>query len=208
MYIPKSNAETDTAVLYQFMREHNFATLVTQRDGQITATHLPFIVDAERGVLQAHLARANDQWQAFGASEALVIFQGAHAYISPTWYEKQPSVPTWNYTAVHVYGVPQIISDEAIMRPLLAELVANHERGRQPEWVMDLPEDYLRKMMQAIVMFELPIERIEGKYKLSQNRSDADQASVIAHLADSADPIEQEVAQLSANRRAEKLKID
>ncbi len=203
MYIPKSNLETDVAVLYDFMRAHNFAALVTQCDGQITATHIPFMLDAERGVLKAHLARANDQWQSFGDGEALVIFQGAHAYISPSWYETQPSVPTWNYTAVHVYGVPQMIDDESIIRPMLAELVANHEHGRQPEWEMKLPEDYLQKMMAAIVVFELPITRIEGKYKLSQNRSEVDQASVIAHLASSADPLEQEVAQLSASRRGE-----
>lgn len=205
MYIPRSFAEADAAVLYDFMRAHNFATLVTQRDGQIAASHIPFMVDSERGVLTAHLARANDQWKDFdGASEALVIFQGAHAYVSPTWYEAHPSVPTWNYTAVHVHGVPQVISDEADIRPMLGELVANHEHGRDPEWVMDLPDDYLRKMMAAIVAFELPMARVEGKYKLSQNRSDADQESVIVHLAASADPLDAATAHLMAERRAER----
>ena len=201
MYIPKSNLETDPAVLYDFMQANNFATLITQQEGHLTATHLPFMVDTERGVLKAHLARANDQWKSFDGSEALVIFQGAHAYISPSWYETHPSVPTWNYATVHVYGVPVIRGDDAEMRTMLRELVANHERGRDPEWTMDLPEDYLHKMMQAIVAFELKIDRIEGKFKLSQNRSEADQASVIAHLRESEDALEVQTAEISARRR-------
>src|SRR5437660_762561 len=183
MYIPKSFAESDLPTLYQFMRDNNFATLVTQHDGQLTATHLPFLIDTERGLLKAHMERANNKWKQFNDHEALVMFQGPHAYISPTWYETQPSVPTWNYTAVHVYGVPHLVEDNAMVRGMLRELVENHEHGRQPEWQMPLPEDYLQKMMQAIVAFELPIERIEGKFKLNQNRSDADQESVIAYLS-------------------------
>jgi transcriptional regulator len=201
MYIPKSFAETDAAILYRFMRANNFAALITQNEGKIVASHIPFMVDSERGVLKAHLARANDQWKSFDGSEALVIFQGAHAYISPTWYETHPSVPTWNYTTVHVYGVPQIVDDEGEMREMLGELVRKHEGGRSPEWTMDLPEDYLHKMIQAIVGFELKIERIEGKFKLSQNRSEADQASVIAHLRESADPLDVQTAEIAASRR-------
>ncbi len=203
MYIPKSNLETDPSVLYQFMRAHNFAALITQRDGQMVATHIPFMLDAERGVLKAHLARANDQWQSFDGGEALVIFQGAHAYVSPTWYETHPSVPTWNYAVVHVYGVPQIVEDDATVHDMLRELVENHERGRDPEWQMNLPDDYYQKMRQAIVVFELPITRIEGKFKLSQNRSEADQESVIAHLASSPYPLDVETAQLTALRRTQ-----
>jgi transcriptional regulator len=201
MYIPKSNAEADIAVLYQFIRDNNFAALVTHHDGQLTASHIPFMLDAERGLLRGHLARANDQWKQFGQAEALVIFQGTHAYISPTWYETHPSVPTWNYAIVHVHGVPAVIEDQALVEPMLRELVANHEQGRDPEWTMDLPEDYLRGMMQAIVAFEIPIARIEGKYKLSQNRSEADQESVIANLEKSSAPLDVQTAHLMANRR-------
>src|SRR5258707_9890039 len=104
VYIPKSFAESDVSVLYQFMQANNFAALVTQQAGQIVASHIPFMIDTERGMLKAHLARANDQWKAFDGSEAMVIFQGPHAYISPSWYETHPSVPTWNYAAAHVYG--------------------------------------------------------------------------------------------------------
>jgi len=179
---------TDVATLYQFMRSHNFATLITTAEGQMTATHLPFLVDAESGLLRAHLARANQQWRHFDGREALVIFQGPHAYISPTWYEVHPSVPTWNYTAVHVYGVPRIVSDDAQVHRMLRDLVSQHEHGRRPEWQMDLPQDYMNKMVQAIVGFELPISRVEGKFKLSQNHSEADVDGVIATLA--ASPVE------------------
>jgi transcriptional regulator len=201
VYIPKSFAESDAAVLYEFMQANNFAMLITQQAGRMTASHIPFMVDSERGVLKAHLARANDQWKGFDGSEALIIFQGPHAYISPTWYETHPSVPTWNYAAVHVYGVPQIISDDAAVRSILGELVKNHEQGRQPEWELALPEDYFQKMMQSIVVFEIPIARIEGKYKLNQNRSDVDQDSVITHLSASPYPLDNETAHLMASRR-------
>jgi transcriptional regulator len=194
MYIPKSFAIADAETLYQFMRAHNFATLVTHHNGHLSATSIPFMVDSERGVLKAHLAHANDQWKSFDGSESLVMFQGAHAYISPTWYTEHPSVPTWNYTAVHVYGMPTIIDDDATIRLMLQELVGNHEAGRTPEWQMTLPEDYLQKMMKSIVVFEIPIERVKGKFKMTQNRSAADQASVIAHLSASLDPLDQETA--------------
>jgi transcriptional regulator len=201
MYIPRSFAETDAAVLYRFMRDHNFAVFITSGGGEIVASHLPFMVDTERGLLKAHLARANAQWKGFDGSEALVIFQGAHAYISPTWYETHPSVPTWNYATVHVYGVPQIVDDPATIRSMLGELVENHEQGRDPEWEMHLPDDYYQTMVQSIVVFEIPIARVEGKFKLSQNRSETDQESIIAHLSSSAYPLDVEAAQIMASRR-------
>lgn len=202
MYIPKAFSVSDTLVLYQFMRDNNFATLITQHQGHMTATPLPFLVDSERGVLKAHLARANHQWKQFDGSEALILFQGPHAYISPTWYETYPSVPTWNYTTVHVYGVPVIIDDENAVRLTLHELVKNHEHGRNPEWQMQLPEDYLHKMMQSIVAFEFQIQSVEGKFKLSQNRSEVDQAQVIAHLNASDHPLDREVAQLMTDEHS------
>ena len=200
MYIPKSFAETDAVTLYQFMRDNNFASLVT---GNLVATHLPFLVDTERGVLRAHLARANDQWKSFDGREALVIFTGPHAYVTPTWYDAHPSVPTWNYTAVHVYGVPYIVEDEAATRELLRDLVENHEQGRQPEWQMALPEDYLHTMIQAVVAFELPMTRVEGKFKLSQNRSEAEQQNVATELSKSPSAAERATGALMESRRGE-----
>lgn len=196
MYIPKSYAVEDAATLYAFIKRYNFGTMVTQHQGSMKATLIPFMLDDERGVLKAHMARANDQWKDFDGSEALILFQGPHAYVSPSWYEERLSVPTWNYTAAHVYGVPSIIEDESTVRQMLQELVRNHEHGRDPEWQMALPEDYLHKMMQAIVAFEIKIERIEGKFKLSQNRSQADQVSVMAHLAARESELEHDTARM------------
>ena len=206
MYIPKSNLETDLPTLHQFMRDYNFAILVSQHKGQLTATHLPFLLDTERGefgTLRAHLARANPQWKQFAdGPEVMTIFQGPHAYISPSWYETHPSVPTWNYAAVHAYGVPKIVDDAAQLYAILEALVDNHESPRDPRWDMNLlPEDYLDKMMQSIVGFEIEITRLEGKYKLSQNRSDTDQQNVIEHLEESDHFLDVSTGELMSERR-------
>jgi transcriptional regulator len=204
MYIPKFNAVSDPAVLHELMRQFSFATLVTTRDGAPFATHLPFLIYPDvgpHGTLIAHMARANVQWHDFErADEALVIFQGAHAYISPSWYAEPVSVPTWNYAVVHAYGVPRIIEDEARVRVLLRALVDQHEGGFEEPWAMDLPEDYLRRQMLAIVAFEIPITRLEGKLKLSQNRSAEDQRRVVEALAASEDANAQAVGALMRER--------
>lgn len=118
--------------------------------------------------------------------EALVIFQGPHAYITPTWYSTHPSVPTWNYAVVHAYGRPAIIEDLTVLEGMVTALVEQHETGHDPAWVMAYPADYMEKMLKGIVGFELEITRLEGKYKLSQNRSEADQAQMMTGLAESA----------------------
>src|SRR5262245_9775346 len=145
MYIPNSFREDDQGELYALIRQYNFAILVTQHDGAPFATHAPFLLDAERGphgTLLAHLARANPQWRDFdGEQEALVIFQGPHAYISPSWYEVAPSVPTWNYAAVHAYGRPRIVDDHARLYRFLEALVDTHESAFARPWAMQLPED-------------------------------------------------------------------
>jgi transcriptional regulator len=149
----------------------------------------------EHGTLVGHMARANRQWQDFGeAGEALVIFQGDHGYVSPSWYETHPSVPTWNYLAVHAYGFPRLIEDAERVRETLRALVTRYEAGFDEPWPMDLPDDYLRKMIGGIVVFEIPLTRLEGKFKLSQNRPVADRRRVIATLAASADPTQRALA--------------
>jgi transcriptional regulator len=205
VYLPKHFAITDRALLHDLMRQFSFATLVTVHEGRPVAGHLPFMLDAERGeygTLIAHLARANQQWSAFAEeAEALVIFQGPHTYISPSWYETHPSVPTWNYMAIHAYGTPRLIEDEGRVRAALRALVDEHEQEFEVPWTMDLPEEYLRKMLRGIVAFEMPITKLEGKLKLSQNRSAHDQERVIAALAESADPLAQGVREMmEANR--------
>jgi transcriptional regulator len=200
MYIPNSFREEDPALLHDVMRRYNFAALVTQHEGAPFATHLPFMLDTTRGphgTLLAHMARANPQWHDFvDRDEALVIFQGAHAYISPAWYETMPSVPTWNYAVVHAYGVPRVIEERDRLYTLLESLVDTHEAARTPPWRMELPGDYLDRMMRAIVGFEIEITRLEGKLKLSQNRPEGDRRRVVAELAESADALSIEVAEM------------
>jgi transcriptional regulator len=204
MYVPRTNAVTDSEVLFDFMRRFNFATLVTVHEGSPFATHLPFLVYPDRGehgTLVSHMARANPQWRDFSlGGDAMVVFQGPHAYISPSWYEAHPSVPTWNYMVAHVYGVPKIIEDDAQVREILRSLVDEHERGFAQPWKLEFPESYFQSMIKGIVAFELPIARIEGKFKLSQNRSTTDQERVITALASDADPNAQGVAQAMQRR--------
>ncbi|MEP7200136.1 MAG: FMN-binding negative transcriptional regulator, partial [Chloroflexota bacterium] len=187
MYIPHQFLVADRAVLFDLMAQFNFATLVTTQDGVPVATHLPFLVKPDagaHGTLVGHMARANAQWQTFAPDrEALVIFQGHHAYISPSWYAEHPSVPTWNYAVVHAYGVPRIVDDYDAVVAILRALVARHEGGFETPWEMNLPDAYQRKMINGIVAFEIALTRLEGKFKLSQNRSAADRRGIVAALA-------------------------
>ncbi len=200
MYIPKAFREDDLKKLHKLMQEYSFAVLVTQQEGVPVATHLPFLLDTERGpfgTLMAHMARANAQWRAFnGEQEVLVIFQGPHAYISPSWYEVELSVPTWNYAAVHAYGIPRIIEDRTILYALLKALIQRHESQFEKPWDFQLPDDYLQKMMQGTVGFEIEITRLEGKFKMSQNRSSSEQQRVIAALREGQDISSVQVAEL------------
>lgn len=198
MYNPKQFQMSELAPMHALIRQHNFGILVTQHDGAPFATHLPFMLDAERGpygTLLAHVARPNPQWHDLAeGQEALAIFQGPHAYISPSWYTVAPSVPTWNYAIVHAYGRPRIVSDPTELHTMLARLVDMHEAGFVEPWRMDLPADYMERMMRGVVGFELEITRLEGKEKLSQNRSAEDRAGVVAALRPSADPLVAAVA--------------
>src|SRR5215510_3472385 len=206
MYIPTLYREEDLAALHTLMRDYSFATLVTQHDGAPFATHLPFILEAEAGpygTLLGHMARANPQWRDFDESrEVLAIFQGPHTYVSPSWYEVELSVPTWNYAVVHAYGTPRLITDYEECHALLDTLVRTHEAQFARPWPFQLPEDYVRKMMQGIVAFAIHITRLEGKFKLSQNRSLTDQQHVAVTLQQSADPVSQDVGTLMQQRQA------
>jgi transcriptional regulator len=200
MYIPKAFREDDISRLHTFIQAYSFATLVTLHEGMPFASHLPFLLDAERGpsgILLAHMARANPQWHDFAsAQEVLVIFQGPHAYISPSWYEVELSVPTWNYAVVHVYGLPRLIEDQEELYNLLKTLIQTHEAHFEKLWPFQLSEDYLQKMMRGIVGFEIEITRFEGKFKLSQNRTETERENVIAALQESPDTLSRNVAEL------------
>jgi len=203
VYIPEANRETRPEVLHRIIRENSFGTLVTGGAGDLLATHLPFLLEAERGeqgTLVGHMARANGQWQSFReGEEALVLFQGPHAYISPSWYAAALSVPTWNYVAVHAYGVPRRIEDAGELKELLAKLVPIYEAGLPEPWLLErLPGEFVDRMVGGIVGFEIPITRLEGKLKLSQNRSPADREGVVAALSGSGQALDREMAALMA----------
>jgi transcriptional regulator len=200
MYTPKHFEVRDLAEMHALMDRWSFATLVTDDAGHLVASHLPFLIDSNRGpqgTLMSHMARANGQWRAFDqAGEALVLFQGPHAYISPSWYTVHPSVPTWNYAVVHAYGVPRIVEDPERVVQILRATVTKHEAIFEQPWPMDLPAAYLENMMRGIVAFEIELTRIEGKHKLSQNRSVIDRQGVIEALEGHDDALEHEVAQM------------
>jgi transcriptional regulator len=182
MYVPEAFAVDDEATLVEFMAAHDFATLVTAgREGPF-ASHVPVVLERERRVLQFHVAAANPHAGMADGERALVMFTGPHGYVSPGWYTAGPAVPTWNYAAVHVHGRVRPITERAQLTALLAKLVAAHE-PRGSAWKMGaLPDDYMSRMIADIAGFEISIDRIEGKFKLSQNRSAADRAAVIAAL--------------------------
>lgn len=200
MYIPKHFAVPDERESWALIERYSFGTLITMQDGAPVATHLPFRLDRERGehgTLVAHMARANAQWRSFGDQEALVIFQGPHSYISPSWYREQPSVPTWNYAAVHVYGTPTVVEDERRVLDILRDLVDTYEAGREAPWSLDvLPPEYVARMAKGVVAFEIPIARLEGKRKFNQNRSAEDRQRVVAALDASQSELERDAGAL------------
>ncbi len=188
MYLPKHFQVTDRTEIDAFIRANAFATLVSVIDGAPFATHLPLVYDApegEHGTLRGHVARANPHWQAFeGERETLAIFHGPHAYVSPHWYENLPAVPTWNYSAVHVYGAAKLMSDQELSS-FVDRLTGVYEGAVNPASPYEVPGETKDGLIRGIVGFVMPISRIEAKFKLSQNRSAADQDGVIANLTDS-----------------------
>ncbi|HTY55958.1 MAG TPA: FMN-binding negative transcriptional regulator [Candidatus Binataceae bacterium] len=203
MYIPDAFRESDPARLHQVIRDYSFATLITHSES-LVASHVPILLDparGEHGTLRGHMARANPQWRDFkDDAEVMAIFHGPHTYISPSWYPTHPAVPTWNYVAVHAYGVPRLIEERAALRRLLDDLVRMYESGFEHPWQFDLPQRFTETMIDMIVGFEIPITRLEGKFKLNQNRSAADRRGVIEVLQQSSDPVAREISALMAAR--------
>lgn len=196
MYQPAHFRQTDAAAQYALMRAHPLATLITQGASGICANPLPFLLvtppasgDADSTVvLRTHLARANPQLADLRAgAECVVVFNGPNAYVSPNWYpskaENHKAVPTWNYAVVQVRGKPRVYDDATWLRQLLTDLTAEHEKHQPQPWRLDdAPADFLRAMIGAVVGVEIPLTQVDAKFKLSQNRSAADQAGVRAGL--------------------------
>ena len=198
MYIPSHFRESDERVLADFIDAHAFGTLVTTDRGAPFASHLPFLNDREGRTLHAHVARGNPQWQQIAAApDVLVMFVGPHGYVSPTWYA-EPGVPTWNYTAVHVYGRARAVDDAAATGRHVEKLAARFERGSAAPWV----PSYEPKRLLGIVGIEIRITEIQGKFKLSQNRSAEDRARVVARLESTGSDNDAALARLVAGERS------
>lgn len=184
MYIPNHYVEEDTQKLAAFMKAHSFGVMVNIVNGKPWGTHLPFVVTEKEGkiILTSHMARANDSWKELSnGQELLVIFQGPHAYISPSLYEKKQNVPTWNYIAVHAYGKPRIISDHNEIISVLEAMILSYEEAYFAQW-KELSQDYVSKMVKGIVAFDIEVTQLQGKYKLSQNKTQLEQRNIITKL--------------------------
>jgi transcriptional regulator len=187
MYVPGYAQLDDTQLIQGFIREHPFATVISS-GSELFANHFPFLLETDengaKAKLTSHMAKRNGQWEQFLRDpRALVIFQGAHAYISPSIYVNAQNVPTWNYMAVHVYGVTKVIQDSESIEKIL-HLMVEHFEGRQGNpWKYDLPTEFRQSLISAIVGFEIEVERIEANFKLSQNRAREDYAAVIKEFS-------------------------
>jgi len=196
MYIPTFNKFPNQQQAIGFMQRYSFATIVTADNNVPVATHLPFLVEQrdDQVVLLSHFAKANPQALAIIDKPVLVIFTEPHAYISPANYEKETNVPTWNYLAVHAYGKVRLLADGEETAGLLAKMINNYEASYLQQW-NNLPDDYKQKMMKGIVAFEIIVDDLQGKQKLSQNRSALERDNIISTLSKSEDTAESEIAQ-------------
>lgn len=192
MYMPAHFEETDEAVLRALVAAHPLGAWVTLQRGRLAVDHVPFLLDparGEHGTLVGHVARANPVWREFSADvESVIVFQGADAYITPSWYASKRAhgkvVPTWNYAVVHAHGTPRAIEDRAWLHALVSRLTDTHERAFSAPWqVADAPADYVEGLLRAIVGIEIPLTRLVGKWKVSQNRPAVDRDGVAAGLA-------------------------
>ena len=182
MYIPQFNRVENREAINGFLHAHSFATLITTDEGNVVASHLPVLFDESANVLRSHMARANGQWKHFdNGNEVLCIFHGPHAYISPSWYEQQHTVPTWNYAVAHVYGKPSLV-DEPELKQIVVDTTAKFESTMPKPWQIPLSEQEMAAMLKAIVGFKIAITRVEAKFKLGQNRSPQDQEKMLRHL--------------------------
>lgn len=201
MYISKLYREEDRAKILEFLRKNEFAILVTSDGGKPTASHLlmEVVEEGDEWFVNGHMSRANPQWKTFERNpETLIIFQGPHTYISPTWYN-HVNVPTWNYQAVHVYGSPRIVEGGEYYA-MLSRLIQRHESGTDYR-MESLPQDFVEKQMNGTVGFQVKVTRIEANYKLSQNRDDEDYHNIIERLNERGDEMSHAVAEAMEKQR-------
>jgi transcriptional regulator len=199
MYIPKHFTINNEEDIYEFIEKNSFATLFSQHDGEPYATHLPLLLNKEEGFLYGHFARQNEQWRDIVGQNVLVIFQGPHCYISPSWYETNQAVPTWNYVAIHVYGQLEFVEDEQEVFESLSDMVNKYENPDSSYHLENVDENFIKGMSKGIVGFKININKIEGKAKLSQNHPAARQELIIEQLESSDDQNNVRIAQLMKN---------
>jgi transcriptional regulator len=187
MYLPKHFEQHDPAALAGLMHDHPLATLVSWQDGAPTADHVPLEFDAATQTLRGHVARASPLWKLAG-QPVLAVFCGPQAYVSPSWYpskaETHKVVPTWNYVVVHAHGELRVVDQAPWLHDLVSRLTRHHEAPQTAPWaVSDAPDDFVQTMLRAIVGIEIPVTKLIGKWKMSQNRHEADRSGVARGLA-------------------------
>jgi transcriptional regulator len=182
MYIPKYFKINDENVIFNLLEENSFATLISQHNGESYASHLPFVLNKEERALYGHFARPNGQWKDIQNQQVLVIFQGPHCYISPSWYETKMAVPTWNYVAAHIYGEMEIVENDEEVFDALRKMVEKYEIPNSSYQLDEVDSNYVEGLSKGIVGFKIKITRMEGKAKLSQNHPVERQKLVIQQL--------------------------
>lgn len=201
MYIPSSFAETNLSNLHDAMQAHSFATLISQTEGTLSASHLPLLLDrgaGEWGTLIGHMARANPQWKQAAGGEVLAIFSGPHAYISPTWYADSRTVPTWNYVAVHAYGRLELVENPEEMLWIVQQMVETYEANLPRPWSLQEPAEFVNSLLAGIIGFRIRLTRLEGKWKLNQNHPPDRRRRTISALAGQTDENSQAISRLMA----------
>ncbi|WP_160726039.1 FMN-binding negative transcriptional regulator [Bacillus sp. USDA818B3_A] len=196
MYIPKHFKIIDEGTIYDFIEKYSFATLFSQHKGEPCATHLPLILNKNENALYGHFARPNEQWKDAENQQVLVIFQGPHCYISPSWYESMKAVPTWNYVSIHVYGKMEIIEDQKVIFDSLNDMVNKYESPASPYQLSDVNPSFIEGMSKGIVAFRINITKMEGKAKLSQNHPVERQELIIKALENTSHQDNLQVAEL------------
>jgi len=206
MYIPKHFQADDQDEMIEFMRRYSFATLINTKNNCPEATHLPFIVDlvGDQLILSSHFAKTNSQADYVETNPSLVIFTEPHAYISPANYEKEQNVPTWNYIAVHAYGAAKIVHDEQGKLAMLEKMIGFYDKGYIAQW-QNLPMDYKLKMIKGIVAFDITVNDLQAKKKLSQNKTETERVNVINSLNQSPHSNEQEIAAYMRAMKEQKI---
>ena len=199
MYLPKHYAVTDRSKMFDFMKDNSFGILFSHTGGEPMASHLPFMIDengGEQGLVLGHMAKANNQWRYADGQQVLVVFHGPHTYVSPTWYQEEEVVPTWNYVAVHATGIFRAMEDRVEVEESVGRLVDQHEASQPKPWQPDFESTYSDQMLKRIVAFQIEITSLQGKWKLNQNHPEHRRRRVAEQLKTLGGEVNLQIAEL------------